>query len=65
MAVPTIALPEARDALSRAAGRFAGLLRSLPDADLLTASGMFGTRIDTGPGAPDDVRLLALLGRRA
>jgi hypothetical protein len=31
MAVPTIVLPEARDALSRAAGRFADLLRSLPD----------------------------------
>jgi uncharacterized protein (TIGR03086 family) len=35
------------------------------NADLLAASGMFGTRIDTGPGAPDDVRLLGLLGRRA
>jgi uncharacterized protein (TIGR03086 family) len=35
------------------------------NADLLTASGMFGTRIDTGPGAPDDIRLLGLLGRRA
>ncbi len=33
--------------------------------DLLTASGMFGARIDAGPGAPDDVRLLGLLGRRA
>ena len=33
--------------------------------DLLTASGMFGSRIGTGPGAPDDVRLLGLLGRRA
>ena len=35
------------------------------NADLLAASGMFGTRINTGPGAPDDVRLLGLLGRRA
>jgi len=35
------------------------------NADLLTASGMFGSRIDAGPGAPDDVRLLGLLGRRA
>jgi uncharacterized protein (TIGR03086 family) len=33
--------------------------------ELLAASGMFGSRIDTGPGAPDDVRLLGLLGRRA
>jgi uncharacterized protein (TIGR03086 family) len=35
------------------------------NADLLAASGMFGTRIDTGPDGPDDVRLLGLLGRRA
>ena len=35
------------------------------NADLLTASGMFGSPIDTGPDAPDDVRLLGLLGRRA
>ncbi len=35
------------------------------NADLLAASGMFGTRIDTGPGASDDIRLLGLLGRRA
>jgi uncharacterized protein (TIGR03086 family) len=35
------------------------------NADLLAASGMFGSRIDAGPGAPDDVRLLGLLGRRA
>jgi uncharacterized protein (TIGR03086 family) len=33
--------------------------------DLLAASGMFGSRIDTSPDAPDDVRLLGLLGRRA
>jgi Mycothiol maleylpyruvate isomerase N-terminal domain len=31
MAVPTITLPEARNALSGAAGRLADLLRSLPD----------------------------------
>jgi uncharacterized protein (TIGR03086 family) len=35
------------------------------NADLLTASGMFGSRIDVGSGATDDVRLLGLLGRRA
>ena len=35
------------------------------NADLLTASGMFGSQIDAGPDAPDDVRLLGLLGRRA
>jgi uncharacterized protein (TIGR03086 family) len=35
------------------------------NADLLTASGMFGSPIDVGPDAPDDVRLLGLLGRRA
>jgi uncharacterized protein (TIGR03086 family) len=35
------------------------------NADLLTGSGMFGSRIDTGPDALDDVRLLGLLGRRA
>jgi uncharacterized protein (TIGR03086 family) len=34
------------------------------NAELLAASGMFGSPIDTGPGAPDDVRLLGLLGRR-
>jgi uncharacterized protein (TIGR03086 family) len=33
------------------------------NADLLEGSGMFGTRIDAGPDAPDDVRLLGLLGR--
>ena len=32
---------------------------------LLAASGMFGSPVDTGPGAPDDVRLLGLLGRQA
>ena len=32
---------------------------------LIAGSGMFGPPIDTGPGAPDDVRLLGLLGRRA
>ncbi len=35
------------------------------NADLLAASGMFGSPVVTGPGAPDDVRLLGLLGRRA
>ena len=35
------------------------------NADLLAGSGMFGPRIDAGPEAPDDVRLLGLLGRRA
>ena len=30
---------------------------------LLAASGMLGSRIDAGPGAPDDIRLLGLLGR--
>jgi uncharacterized protein (TIGR03086 family) len=35
------------------------------NADFLAGSGMFGSRIDVGPGPPDDVRLLGLLGRRA
>src|SRR5215471_18124685 len=35
------------------------------NADMLAGSGMFGTRIDVGSDAPDDVRLLGLLGRRA
>jgi uncharacterized protein (TIGR03086 family) len=35
------------------------------NAGLLAASGMFGSPIDTSPGAPDDVRLLGLLGRGA
>jgi hypothetical protein len=30
---------------------------------LLAASGMFGSRIDVGPGAPDEIRLPGLLGR--
>jgi uncharacterized protein (TIGR03086 family) len=34
-------------------------------ADLVAGSGMFGPPIDTGPSAPDDVRLLGLLGRGA
>jgi uncharacterized protein (TIGR03086 family) len=34
------------------------------NAGLLAASGMFGSPIDTGPDAPDAVRLLGLLGRR-
>src|SRR6266545_155844 len=32
------------------------------NADLVAGSGMFGSRIDPGPGAPDYVRLLGLLG---
>ncbi len=32
---------------------------------LLTASGMFGSPIEVGSDAPDDVRLLGMLGRRA
>jgi uncharacterized protein (TIGR03086 family) len=35
------------------------------NAELLAASGMFGSPIGTAPGAPGDVRLLGLLGRRA
>jgi hypothetical protein len=35
------------------------------NTDLLTASGMFGSPIEAGADAPDDVRLLGLLGRRA
>jgi uncharacterized protein (TIGR03086 family) len=35
------------------------------NADLVAGSGMFGSRIDAGPDAPDDVRLLGLLGRMA
>ena len=35
------------------------------NAEWLAGSGMFGSRIDTGPNAPDGVRLLGLLGRRA
>jgi uncharacterized protein (TIGR03086 family) len=35
------------------------------NAALLAGSGMFGTPIDAGPDAPDSVRLLGLLGRRA
>jgi uncharacterized protein (TIGR03083 family) len=47
MAVPTIALPEARDALSRAAGRWADLLRSLPD----TRATIPGSRWTVGDAA--------------
>jgi len=32
---------------------------------LLAASGMFGSPIDVGADAPDDVRLLGLVGRHA
>ncbi|HET7248096.1 MAG TPA: TIGR03086 family metal-binding protein [Streptosporangiaceae bacterium] len=35
------------------------------NAALLTASGMFGAPIDTGPNASNDARLLGLLGRAA
>jgi uncharacterized protein (TIGR03086 family) len=35
------------------------------NAALLSGSGMFGTPVDVGPDAPDSVRLLGLLGRRA
>jgi uncharacterized protein (TIGR03086 family) len=34
-------------------------------AELLTASGMFGSPIDVGADAPDEVRLLGLVGRHA
>ena len=34
-------------------------------SDLLAASGMFGSPVDVGPDASDEVRLLGLLGRRA
>lgn len=33
------------------------------NADRLAWSGMFGSRIDTGPSAPDGIRLLGLLAR--
>jgi uncharacterized protein (TIGR03086 family) len=35
------------------------------NANLLAGSGMFGPPIEADPGAPDDVRLLGLLGRKA
>ena len=47
MAVPTIVLPEARDALSRAADRWAALLRSLPD----TRATIPGSRWTVGDAA--------------
>jgi uncharacterized protein (TIGR03086 family) len=34
-------------------------------AGLIAGSGMFDPPIDPGPGAPGDVRLLGLLGRKA
>jgi uncharacterized protein (TIGR03086 family) len=34
-------------------------------AGLIAGSGMFAPPVETGPGAPDDVRLLGLLGRNA
>jgi uncharacterized protein (TIGR03086 family) len=33
------------------------------NADLLAASGMFGSRVGVEPDVPDDIRLLGLLGR--
>jgi uncharacterized protein (TIGR03086 family) len=60
--------------LARATGQDAALDRGavallLPwteaSADLISGSGMFGPPIDAGPGVPDDVRLLGLLGRKA
>src|SRR5215831_17812445 len=47
MAVPAIVLPEARSALSRAAGRWAELLRSLPD----TRAPILGSRWTVGDAA--------------
>jgi uncharacterized protein (TIGR03086 family) len=35
------------------------------NAEMLAGSGLFGSPVVVGPDAPDDVRLLALLGRRA
>ncbi len=35
-----------------------------PQADMLRASGAFGSQIDTPPGADPQTRLLHLLGRR-
>jgi uncharacterized protein (TIGR03083 family) len=60
MAVPTIALPEARDALSRAADRWADLLRSLPN----TRATIPGSRWTVGDAAAHvvmDVRTEALV----
>lgn len=36
-----------------------------PQADMLTASGAFGSKIEADPGADPQTRLLALLGRQA
>jgi hypothetical protein len=60
MAVPTIALPEARDALSRGADRWADLLRSLPD----TRATIPGSRWTVGDAAAHvvmDMRTEALV----
>jgi hypothetical protein len=60
MAVPTIALPEARDALSRAADRWADLLRSLPN----TRATIPGSRWTVGDAAAHvvmDMRTEALV----
>jgi hypothetical protein len=64
MAVPTIALPEARDALSRAADRWADLLRSLPD----TRATIPGSRWTVGDAAAHvvmDMRTEALVAAGA
>lgn len=37
---------------------------ALQNVELLAGSGMFGSPADPGPGAPDDARLLAVVGRR-
>jgi hypothetical protein len=34
------------------------------NADLWAGTGLFGPRIDVGPDASDDIRLLGLLGRK-
>ena len=60
MAVPTIGLPEARDALSRAAGRWADLLRSLPDTRA-TIPGSSWTVGDAAAHVVMDVRTEALV----
>ncbi|HEV8276114.1 MAG TPA: hypothetical protein VGQ26_10510 [Streptosporangiaceae bacterium] len=60
MAVPTIVLPEARNALSRAADRWADLLRSLPD----TSATIPGSRWRVGEAAAHvvmDLRTEALV----
>jgi hypothetical protein len=60
MAVPTIALPAARNALSSAAGRWADLLRSLPDTRA-TIPGSSWTVGDAAAHVVLDVRTEALV----